>query len=57
MAMKASDAEKLLVLRKFRDAEKASLDILQTAVYLPKSRAEQQRAACVYIQAIFEQGR
>lgn len=57
LAEKTSKAERLLVLKSFREAEKASLDILQNAMYLPKSRFEQQRAACVYIQAIYEQDR
>lgn len=57
LAEKVTEAERLLVLKNFRKAEKTSLDILQNAVYLPKSRFEQQRAACVYIQAIYEQDR
>jgi hypothetical protein len=57
LAEKASKAERLLVLKDFREAEKTSLDILQNALYLPKSQVEQQRAACVYIQAIYEQDR
>ena len=57
LSRKASDAEKLLVLRNFREAEKVSLGLLQNAVYLPKSRVEQQRAACVYLQVIYEDNR
>ena len=57
LSRKASDAEKSLVLRNFREAEKVSLGLLQNAVYLPKSRVEQQRAACVYLQAIYEDNR
>ena len=57
ITIKASDAERLLVVRRFRDAEMASLELLRNSLYLPRSRAEQQRAACVYIQAMYEQQR
>ena len=57
LAEKAADAECLLVVRRFRDAEAASLDLLQSSIYLPRSQLEQQRAGCVYIQAMYEQER
>ena len=57
LAEKTSDAENLLVFSEFRDAERASLELLQNLVYFPKSRVEQQRAAYVYVQAMHEQER
>jgi len=57
LGVKATEAEELLVFRRFQEAEKASLELLQNAVYLPRSRNEQQRAACVYLQAMYEQQR
>jgi hypothetical protein len=50
-------AEDHLVLRQFQEAEKISLDLLHTASYLPNSVEEQRRAAFVFVQALFEQGR
>ena len=57
LAHKASDAESLLVLTRFREAEKTSLELLQSTAYLPGSQSEQQRAAYVYIQAMYEENR
>ena len=57
LRVKASEAEELLVFRRFQEAERASLELLQNAVYLPRSRFEHQRAACVYLQAMYEQQR
>ena len=56
-AEEAVELEKLLVLRRFRDAEKASVELLQKLAYLSKSQTIQQRAAHVYIQAMYEQER
>ena len=57
LAEKASTIENLLVLRRFRDAENASVELLQSSAYLPKSQTKQQRAAHVYVQAMYEQER
>ncbi len=53
----AAVAEKHLVLRCFKEAEICSLDLLRNAAYVPGSTLELQRAAFVFVQALYEQGR
>lgn len=57
LAERASALEDLLVRRHFRDAERASVELLQGSSYLPRSQSIQQRAAHVYVQAMYEQER
>lgn len=47
-------AEEKLVLRQFKEAETVSLDLLRGALYVPDSSDEQQRAAFVLVQALYE---
>ena len=54
---KAAALENLLVLRQFREAERASLELLRGSAYLSNSQTIQQRAAHVYVQAMYEQQR
>ncbi|CAL8472076.1 g11618 [Coccomyxa elongata] len=53
----AAVAEKHLVLRCFKEAEICSLELLRNAAYVPGSTLELQRAAFVFVQALYEQGR
>lgn len=53
----AALAEKHLVLRSFKEAEVCSLELLCNAAYVPGSTLELQRAAFVFVQALYEQGR
>lgn len=50
-------AERFLVLRNFEEADRISRYVLQQALYVPGSGPEQQRAAYVFLQALFEQQR
>ena len=47
-------AERFLVLRNFEEADRISRYVLQQALYVPGSTSEQQRAAYVFLQALFE---
>ncbi|BDA47487.1 hypothetical protein COCOBI_10-3350 [Coccomyxa sp. Obi] len=53
----AALAEKHLVLRSFKEAEICSIELLRNAAYVPGSTLELQRAAFVFVQALYEQGR
>ena len=50
----AKAAERFLVLRNFEEADRISRYVLQQAQYVPDSSTEQQRAAFVFLQALFE---
>jgi hypothetical protein len=53
----AKAAERFLVLRNFEEADRISRYVLQQAQYVPDSSPEQQRAAFVFLQALFELNR
>lgn len=57
LLQQAALAEKQLVLRQFKEAESSSLDLLHNVTYVVGSKDEQQRAAFVLVQALYEQGR
>ena len=47
-------AERFLVLRNFEEADRISRYVLQQTLYVQGSASEEQRAAYVFLQALFE---